>query len=60
LGEHNCFTGTERAAGKELECPALFRPEMTLSRGLPIRGPSYTALTPRWSQRLYRWSPVSC
>jgi hypothetical protein len=35
LGEHNCFTDTERTACKELECPTLFRAEMMLSQELP-------------------------
>jgi hypothetical protein len=31
--EHGCFGSTERSAGKQLECPALFRAKKTFSRG---------------------------
>src|SRR6266404_8995148 len=30
---HDCFGGTERIAGKQSECSALFAAEMTFSRG---------------------------
>ena len=33
VGEHDCFGGTERTASEQLECAALFRAEMTFSRG---------------------------
>jgi hypothetical protein len=29
---HDCFGGTERAAGEQSECSALFAAEMTFSR----------------------------
>jgi hypothetical protein len=29
--EHGCFGSTERSAGKQLECPALFRTDGTFS-----------------------------
>ncbi len=33
MGEHDYFGDTERTAGEQLECPALFRAEMMFSRG---------------------------
>jgi len=42
VGEHDHFGGTERTAGEQLECPALFRVDATLSSGdTVIRGHLY-------------------
>jgi hypothetical protein len=59
LGEHNCFTDTERAACKELKCPTLFRAETILSRGLPILGQLYR-LDPALGGSDNRRPPVPC
>jgi hypothetical protein len=44
MGEHIYFGDTERTAGEQLECPALFRAETMFSRGR--RHPELLALRP--------------